>query len=133
MKRRRNLLIVALLLAAVAATATYVVLVHRPRRDLAAVLRQYGSDARARLTPYFAKAHVAYPPRRIALLVFKRERRLAVWAGDGKSWRFIRDYPILAASGRIGPKLRQGDSSAAEGPHRIAYLNPSHNHHLPTE
>ena len=130
MKRRRNLLIVALLLAAVAATATYVVMVYRAPRDLAAVLRQYGSGARARLAPYFAKAHVAYPPRRIALLLFKRERRLAVWAGDGTSWRFIRDYPILAASGRIGPKLRQGDYQVPEGLYRIEYLNPSSSYHL---
>jgi len=130
MMRRRNLLVVALFLVAAAATATFVIIAYRAPRDLAEALRLYGGGARARLAPYFAKAHVAYPPRRIALLVFKRERRLAVWAGDGTSWQFIRDYPILAASGRIGPKLRQGDYQVPEGLYRIEYLNPSSSYHL---
>src|SRR5258706_9494997 len=130
MPRRRNLLIVFLLLVAAAATATYVVYIYVAPRDLAAVLRLYGRDGRARLQPYFARAHVAYPPRRIALLAFKRERRLVLWAGDGTSWQFIRDYPILAASGRIGPKLRQGDYQVPEGLYRIEYLNPSSSYPL---
>jgi hypothetical protein len=91
----------------------------------------YGGAARARLRPFFVRAHVAYPPRRIALLVFKRERRLVVWARDDKSgWRFIRDYAVLAASGRSGPKLRQGDYQVPEGLYRIALLNPSSSYHL---
>ncbi len=130
MPRRRNLLIALLLLVAAAATATYVVYVYVAPRDLAAVLRLYGRDARARLQPYFVKAHVAWPPRRVALLAFKRERRLVLWAGDGKSWHFIRDYPILAASGHAGPKLVQGDYQVPEGMYRIEYLNPASSYHL---
>jgi murein L,D-transpeptidase YafK len=121
MTRRRKLLIALLLFAAIGvATAAYVAFVYHAPRDLAAVLRLYGKDARARLAPYFRRTKVAYPPRRVALLAFKQERRLALWASDGKSWRFIRDYPILAASGRGGPKLLQGDYQVPEGLYRIA-------------
>jgi hypothetical protein len=130
MLRRRNLLIAALLFVAAAATATYVVYIYVAPRDLAAVLRLYGHDARGRLQPYFTRAHVAYPPRRITLLAFKRERRLVLWAGDGKTWHFLRDYPILAASGHAGPKLLQGDYQVPEGLYRIEYLNPSSSYHL---
>jgi murein L,D-transpeptidase YafK len=130
MMRRRHLLLAALLLAAAAATATLVVYVYHAPRDLAAVLRLYGGPARARLAPTFARAHVSYPPRRVALLAFKAERRLALWAGDGKSWHFIRTYPILAASGHAGPKLREGDYQVPEGLYLIEQLNPASSYHL---
>ena len=130
MTRRRNLLVVGLLLVAAGATASYLVYVHLAPRGIADVLRIYGPEARARLAPSFARARVAYPPKRIALLAFKRERRLAVWAGDATTWHFIRAYPILAASGKAGPKLRQGDYQVPEGLYRIAYLNPASSYHL---
>jgi hypothetical protein len=100
-------------------------------RTVADVLARFGPDARARLRPHFTRARVAYPPKDIAMLVFKRERRLALWArNDGGPWRFIRDYPILAASGHAGPKLREGDSQVPEGLYRIEHLNPNSSYHL---
>lgn len=121
---KRRWLLSTLVLFAAAAAATYVVFVYRAPR------RSYNLDARARLAPYFKHAGVAYPPRRLAILAFKDERRLAVWAGDEKSWRFVRAYPILAASGHAGPKLREGDYQVPEGLYRIAYLNPASSYHL---
>lgn len=100
-------------------------------RTVADVLANYGPDARARLKPHFVKAGVAYPPKDIAFLVFKNEKRFALWSRDAKSgWRFIRDYPILAASGHAGPKLREGDSQVPEGVYRIEHLNPNSSYHL---
>ena len=43
---------------------------------------------------------------------------------------FVRSYPILAASGRLGPKLRQGDKQVPEGLYRIESLNPNSRFHL---
>ncbi len=99
-------------------------------RTVADVLAQYGPEARKRLEPHFRRAGVAYPPKEIAFLVFKREKRFALWARSGAGWRFIRDYPILAASGHAGPKLRQGDSQVPEGVYRIEHLNPNSSYHL---
>lgn len=103
--------------------------VARPR-TVADVVAKYGPAARARLQPHFVKAGVKWPPREIAFLVLKNERRVAVWARSGTSWRFIRNYPILAASGHAGPKLRQGDLQVPEGVYRIEHLNPMSSYHL---
>lgn len=95
-------------------------------RTTADVVAKYGRAARARLAPHFRRAGVTYPPKKIALLAFKNERRVALWA-DG---RFIRAYPILAASGHAGPKLREGDRQVPEGRYRIEHLNPNSSYHL---
>jgi len=42
----------------------------------------------------------------------------------------IRSYPILAASGHAGPKLREGDFQVPEGLYRIESLNPNSSFHL---
>jgi len=100
-------------------------------RSIADVLARYGPSARARMKPHFERAGVAYPPRETAILAFKDEERVAVWArGANGRWRFICRYPILAASGHAGPKLRQGDLQVPEGIYRIAHLNPNSSYHL---
>jgi len=92
---------------------------------------RYGPAARARLAPYFAAARIAYPPKRFVLVGFKLERELHLLASrpDG-GLAFIRSYPILGASGTLGPKLREGDDKVPEGFYRIVYLNPDSVAHL---
>lgn len=99
-------------------------------RTVADVVETYGPAARSRLAPHFRRAGVAYPPKEIAILGFKDEKRIAVWARSGTRWRFIRDYPVLAASGHAGPKLREGDRQVPEGVYRIEHLNPNSSYHL---
>lgn len=101
-------------------------------RSVSDVLSRYGPDARKKLLPHFERAGVAYPPKQLALLVFKRERKLSVWARSSSNgpWRYIRSYPVLAASGHAGPKLRQGDYQVPEGVYRIEHLNPNSSYHL---
>jgi murein L,D-transpeptidase YafK len=99
-------------------------------RSVQDVLSRLGPRARARLLPSFNGAGVAYPPKRLALLAFKEERRLEVWAGGAPHAVFIRDYPVLAASGGPGPKLVQGDGQVPEGIHRVLWLNPNSRFHL---
>jgi len=92
---------------------------------------QYGPGARARLTPFFAAAGIAYPPERFVLLGFKHERELQLLASSsGRGLTFIRSYPILGASGVLGPKLREGDGQVPEGIYAIEYLNPNSVAHL---
>ncbi len=94
------------------------------------VLTTYGKNVMGRLDHYFAKANVAYPPREIALIALKQEKKLELWARDSGEFRFIRDYFILAASGDAGPKLRQGDRQVPEGIYRITQLNPNSHYYL---
>ncbi len=94
------------------------------------ILQAYGIFATRKLTPYFAKAKVSYPPREVTFIALKQEKKLELWARDSGEFRFIRDYDILAASGVAGPKLRQGDRQVPEGIYRIAELNPNSHYHL---
>jgi len=94
-------------------------------------LVEYGQTVRERLVPYFEGAEVSYPPERIVFVGLKQENVLEVWAcGRDKQLRFIRTYPILAASGRLGPKLEEGDGQVPEGIYRIESLNPNSAFHL---
>jgi hypothetical protein len=100
-------------------------------RTVADVVRTLGPAARERLRPAFGAARVAYPPRAVTLLALKEERRVELWArGHSGPSRAVASYPILAASGGPGPKLRQGDLQVPEGVYRILWLNPASSYHL---
>src|SRR5688572_11462325 len=94
-------------------------------------LRQYGEAAYARWRPHFERAKVAYPPTRVLLVGIKDTDELLVYAGGGDTTlQFIRRYRVLAASGELGPKLREGDRQVPEGIYPIESLNPNSSFHL---
>ena len=64
--------------------------------------------------------------------VFKREQVLEVWARERGTDKFVllRDYPVCALSGRLGPKRREGDGQIPEGFYSIDLLNPWSDYHL---
>ena len=94
-------------------------------------VEQYGSAARGRLLPDFQKAGVAYPPKSVVFVGLKAEKRFEVWVGDDtSSLKQLKSYPILGASGVLGPKLRKGDRQVPEGLYRVELLNPNSNYHL---
>ncbi|MCA9416354.1 MAG: L,D-transpeptidase family protein, partial [Candidatus Omnitrophica bacterium] len=94
-------------------------------------LDQYGESARERFLPYFEQAEVNYPPPSLTFIGLKSEKTLQIYADDetGRP-RFVREYPILAASGDLGPKLEQGDRQVPEGIYSIEYFNPNSSYHL---
>lgn len=94
------------------------------------VLQDYGAYAVRKLSPYFAKAKVAYPPSEVIFVALKEEKKLELWARNGGDFNFVRDYDIQAASGVAGPKLRQGDRQVPEGVYHIVTLNPNSHYHL---
>lgn len=92
---------------------------------------QYGYPARQRLAPYLRAAGVDYPPQTVVLVAFKWEMRLELYAGNSPDdLKFIRYYNVLAASGSVGPKLREGDRQVPEGIYRFTQLNPNSSFHL---
>lgn len=94
-------------------------------------VEQYEKQVKDRLKPYFAAAAVEYPPSRLTLIALKQERVLQLYvATTNGTNRLLRNYPILAASGRLGPKLREGDQQVPEGLYRIDTLNPNSAFHL---
>ncbi len=90
-----------------------------------------GGTVDVRLRPDFERAGVAYPPARLVMVAFKAEKRLELYGPDatGRLTR-VRSYPILAASGGPGLKLREGDEQVPEGFYRIELLNPNSRFHL---
>lgn len=93
-----------------------------------------GSAVDARMSPRCAAAGVPYPPVALALLAFKRERVLELWAPDSSRIpRRIHVYSVLGASGGPGPKLREGDLQVPEGRYRIASQNPNSAFHVSLE
>ncbi|HEX5218758.1 MAG TPA: L,D-transpeptidase family protein [Verrucomicrobiae bacterium] len=102
-----------------------------PGKTVEQRLQQYGEAARTRLRPYFEQAQVTYPPKRLALVGLKAERELQIYAIDENGTaKFVRTYPVLAASGVAGPKLREGDRQVPEGIYGIELLNPNSSYHL---
>ena len=87
----------------------------------------YSFSAREQLLPFFHQAGVQFPPQQLALLIFKGNHRLDLWAKDAhhQQWVQIRSFSVLAASGNSGPKLQAGDHQVPEGIYHIAYLNPN--------
>lgn len=87
--------------------------------------------ARYRLRTKCDHAGVSFPPSRVVLLGLKDERRMEVYAGtDPAALRRVADYPILAASGGLGPKLREGDRQVPEGVYALESLNPNSRFHV---
>jgi len=94
-------------------------------------LDQYSEAVRKRLIPYFEAANISYPPVEVIFVGLKSEKQLEVWArSEQGQFALIRTYPILAASGRLGPKLKEGDCQVPEGLYRLESLNPNSLFHL---
>lgn len=94
-------------------------------------ITRYGVQKEPYLKKLFAKAGIAYPPRDIALLAFKQEQTIQLWAKhEGGVWRYIHSYALTAFSGRLGPKLKEGDRQIPEGIYRLTTLNPFSSYHL---
>ncbi len=101
------------------------------RKNVIARLDEFDGPVRLRLEPLFLRAGAVYPPARIGLVGLKTEKRLELYAPSGSgTWSFIKEYPILAASGKIGPKLREGDLQVPEGVYGVDFLNPNSRFHL---
>ena len=92
---------------------------------------EFGEMVRARLAPRFEAAGISYPPRQLTFIGIKDERVLDVYAaGADGVFRFVWTYPVLGASGVLGPKLREGDRQVPEGIYRVPELNPNSDFHL---
>lgn len=75
---------------------------------------------------------MAYPPYELAYVAFKDVMQLEVYGrmGPEEPWRFVRRYPVLSASGKLGPKLVEGDRQVPEGVYGAEFLNANSRFHL---
>jgi murein L,D-transpeptidase YafK len=95
------------------------------RKAIHSKVKRFDKLVKNEIEPEFKLANVEYPPKKLALLVFKNERVMELWAQNSQlKWAKIRHLPILGASGGPGPKLREGDRQVPEGVYHISALNP---------
>ena len=68
----------------------------------------------------------------IFIRIFKEEMELEVWVKQEKQFELFRTYPVVAMSGNLGPKRREGDRQAPEGFYFVtpSRMNPSSRFHL---
>lgn len=94
-------------------------------------LAELSPSAIVRLATRFDAAKAAWPPAEIAFVAIKDEKVLELHArGAGGAWKLVHRYPVQAASGGQGPKLRQGDKQVPEGIYSIESLNPNSAFHV---
>lgn len=67
----------------------------------------------------------------VFLRIFKLESELEIWMQKDGRYRKFATYPICLWSGRVGPKLREGDRQAPEGFYAVTKeeLNPNSRWH----
>lgn len=108
------------------------VLPDRPiRYTLKTRLAEISPAATARLERRFQAAKAAWPPEEIAFIAIKDEKVIELHARPKRgSWAMVHRYRVLAASGKPGPKLLQGDRQVPEGLYRIAFLNANSAFHV---
>ena len=99
-------------------------------RSLDSAVDRYGPLVDIKLGREFTRQGLSYPPARIALIGLKHEKRLELWTASAGRWRYVKSYPVKAASGYSGPKLQEGDRQVPEGFYRIEEFNPNSNYHL---
>src|SRR4051812_6901506 len=95
-------------------------------KTIADRVSEFGGTVHARLQPSFHEIGIGCPPKKLLLVGLKQERQLEIWVSDGSpDFRFLKAYPVLAASGTLGPKLKEGDRQVPEGLYKIESLNPN--------
>lgn len=105
---------------------------HLPtNRAVDRAIARYSITKEPLLMAKFLKSGVSYPPKKIALLAFKQEQNIELWAQDSSQvWRYISSYPLTAYSGILGPKLKEYDKQIPEGIYKITMFNPYSRWHL---
>ena len=90
-----------------------------------------------------SKARVyPYPPRipvipkegdTLTIVAFKDSQILHVYRSDDDEravYKFVKLYPFKGFSGKLGPKLKEGDLQIPEGIYGVDFLNPNSRYHL---
>ncbi len=84
------------------------------------------------LKQLFKEKGLPYPPKELFFRAFKKENLFETWAKDDHTGKFalVKTYDICYASGRLGPKRKEGDLQVPEGFYYVDYYNPWSNFFL---
>ena len=67
----------------------------------------------------------------VFIRIFKQEFELELWMKRGETFQLVATYPVCRWSGRLGPKIKEGDHQAPEGFYTVdaTQLNPQSRWH----
>ena len=94
------------------------------------VITRYAPNVERRFARLLRQHNISSKPQDLALLAFKEEQKVELWAKHKNHWRYLKSYPIKGKSGGLGPKLREGDRQIPEGIYSINAFNPMSQFHL---
>lgn len=97
---------------------------------VASVRKLYGNHVKERLKDELTACGLNNFPKAIRLVAIKEDKNLEVYTRINKKWKLFKRYPFTGYSGRLGPKLQQGDYQIPEGVYRITWLNANSAYHL---
>ena len=101
------------------------------KETVESVIKKIEKSAWLRLEPFVHAAGFKEDyPRKIILVGLKEEQVLQVYGIGSAGIKLIRDYPFTAYSGKLGPKLKEGDKQIPEGIYAVEYLNPNSSYYL---
>jgi murein L,D-transpeptidase YafK len=102
-----------------------------PKATVEDRVRTYEAGAVARLASALQAKGFSYPLKGFTLLAIKDASVLQLFGYDPSGHAVhIKDYAVLAESGTVGPKLREGDKQIPEGIYKVSSLNPNSLYHL---
>lgn len=104
----------------------------KEKQTIESIVEKYNPKVKASLQNNFAKNNIESNDFEMAILAFKKEQILEVIVrkNENESWKLLKMYPFTAFSGKIGPKLKNGDKQIPEGIYQMEYLNPNSKYHL---
>jgi murein L,D-transpeptidase YafK len=85
----------------------------------------------AKVKQLFLDKKLAWPPAGVLLRIFKEDQAVELW-GKEKSgaYALVKEYPVCANSGVVGPKRKEGDLQVPEGFYSVNHYNPTSQYHL---
>lgn len=103
----------------------------KEKETVESILTKVEDDVRVRLGANLKSAGYKLDyPSQIILVAYKEEQILDVYAEGADGVKLIKEYPFTAFSGKLGPKLREGDKQIPEGVYEVEYLNPNSSYYL---
>lgn len=87
-------------------------------------------DVKTRLMPYFKEVGLDGFPSEMLFIAFKEEQIFEVYVNIENKWKKLKRYNFTNFSGKLGPKLKEGDKQIPEGVYIIEYLNPNSTYYL---
>lgn len=102
----------------------------KSKETVETIVEKIGASATRRLEANLSKAEFKELPEEIVLVAFKEEQILEVYGIKNHQIKFLKEYPFTAYSGKLGPKLKEGDQQIPEGIYYVEYLNPNSSYYL---